>query len=631
VKPYPVTQWKNDCGDRMNVKELKFPHDTMRKGQREIMDELNEFMERPVKKVVMLRAETGFGKTATAIYASARVANRIFYVAPRKNLREQAEMTARLLAEKNPEYEFEIITLFGRNNYLCVETGETADTCINSMIYRCPAAPTNVKKGAEIYYEDIYITRDGTIRGFTPGAPYCEYYRTKAKVVSMNNNPKKIQIIILTTAYFISEFIYSREITPADIVILDEAHNIEHELVNAVKFEISERALSSIFREKYTFPKRAVEEDELKVVLGQLRIELERYVEDAKTQLQTTYMTKREQERLIRNAMRAMRLISIIEYLLKRNDLIPDFIEKRTKGGETYKILRVRVLNVDDIFKEMINATTAKDGTMFLMSATLPEKDEMGLGIDAFENKYFVGKSGWKKSRRPVIILKGNRINYANQDDIMPTVLEQIIYLLNEVIPENWNVVIHSHTIKNTKMFEAGISSQTTRTVLTHRMGDTNTGEEKADVVLSRFKELKNTGAVLISPSMTEGVSFDDDICRLQFIVKAPFPSMNDVWIKKKTEQDKNFPKKIARITLEQMIGRIIRNENDYGLTVIFDTAVAMLLPKGEKPFAFQNVKFVNTFSDVAKIIKKFVEIGAEENKTKTPTLISSVRIKIGA
>src|SRR5690606_4634925 len=77
--------------------------------------------------------------------------------------------------------------------------------------------------------------------------------------------------------------------------------------------------------------------------------------------------------------------------------------------------------------------------------------------------------------------------------------------LQNEIVQE----LVAAKEYKNYKLFE-------------HRQG------EKLEHTLTAFKAYKGGPAVLISPSMFEGIDLPGDLSRFQIMVKAPFPSLGD-------------------------------------------------------------------------------------------------------
>ena len=88
------------------------------------------------------------------------------------------------------------------------------------------------------------------------------------------------------------------------------------------------------------------------------------------------------------------------------------------------------------------------------------------------------------------------------------------------------------------------------------------------------LREHKNNSkpTVIISPSITEGYSFDYDLARFQIIVKMPFPYIGDRRVAIKMETDKDWYMLRTIMTIVQAAGRIVRDYEDSGVTYILDS-----------------------------------------------------------
>jgi Rad3-related DNA helicase len=76
---------------------------------------------------------------------------------------------------------------------------------------------------------------------------------------------------------------------------------------------------------------------------------------------------------------------------------------------------------------------------------------------------------------------------------------------------------------------------------------------------------------VMLSPSIAEGFSFDDDLARFQIIAKVPYPYLGDRQVKAKMEVDREWYTLQTVMTVLQACGRIVRSDEDHGSTYILD------------------------------------------------------------
>ena len=83
---------------------------------------------------------------------------------------------------------------------------------------------------------------------------------------------------------------------------------------------------------------------------------------------------------------------------------------------------------------------------------------------------------------------------------------------------------------------------------------------------------------VMISPSMTEGYDFAGKLAEWQVIAKIPFPNLGDkhTWARKTADDSWYLMETIK--TIVQACGRIVRSENDRGVTYILDSDINRLL-----------------------------------------------------
>ena len=107
-------------------------------------------------------------------------------------------------------------------------------------------------------------------------------------------------------------------------------------------------------------------------------------------------------------------------------------------------------------------------------------------------------------------------------------------------------------------------------------------------------KHQKTEGSILISPSMTQGYDFKDDLARWQIICKIPFPSLGNPHVCAKKDLDESWYAQQTASTIIQTCGRIIRNEQDYGDTYILDADFKFFYSKWEKLFPKWFVSAIN-------------------------------------
>jgi Rad3-related DNA helicase len=83
--------------------------------------------------------------------------------------------------------------------------------------------------------------------------------------------------------------------------------------------------------------------------------------------------------------------------------------------------------------------------------------------------------------------------------------------------------------------------------------------------------------AILISPSITEGLDLVDDCARFAIFAKIPFGQLTDTWIKARMDISQKWYQLRALTDVIQGGGRIVRSSDDYGVVYILDSSFKYL------------------------------------------------------
>lgn len=94
---------------------------------------------------------------------------------------------------------------------------------------------------------------------------------------------------------------------------------------------------------------------------------------------------------------------------------------------------------------------------------------------------------------------------------------------------------------------------------------------DTARQVISEYMECEYP-CILVSPSVEEGYNFADDMCRHSVILKVPFIYSGDPVNSARLAEDKGYRNYLAAQSIQQMVGRHVRSNSDWGECAIFDT-----------------------------------------------------------
>ena len=119
-------------------------------------------------------------------------------------------------------------------------------------------------------------------------------------------------------------------------------------------------------------------------------------------------------------------------------------------------------------------------------------------------------------------------------------------------------------------------------------------GSKQKGVMLELFK--KKDDAVLMGPSLLEGLDLKDDISRFQIFFKVPYPHLGNPLIKAKMQTSNEWYDWKTGISIMQGVGRSVRSEDDWAITYILDACFRSLINKqGFFPPSFtERVKTIN-------------------------------------
>lgn len=112
---------------------------------------------------------------------------------------------------------------------------------------------------------------------------------------------------------------------------------------------------------------------------------------------------------------------------------------------------------------------------------------------------------------------------------------------------------------------------------------------------LDRYKY--SDDLVLIGPTLIEGISLDDDLCRFQIILKVPYASLSDKFVLEKMRISGDWYKQKAVISILQGVGRGIRNDSDWCVTFVLDGCFGDLINRNTNMFSnefIERLKYLN-------------------------------------
>ncbi len=506
-------QWQYSNYSEVNPKVIKhFPFDNPREAQIETISEILEAISKGFKYIV-LEAGTGTGKSAIAA-TLANMHDSSYILTITKQLQDQ------YLKDFN---DFKLVK--GRSNFKCKSYAKD-EVCQSCDEGKC------IVEGFDCPY---------SIKNENP--PTCPYYRQKFIAL---NSPK----VIANYHYMFLELNYVEDFTRRDLLICDEAHNLESMLMNQLKLEFSKSDLKEYI--KYDLKDDTIEDlsrasysdwvlfiEEIKSSYVE---ELSKIENIAKPELLEKISS------LKRKINDCNRFISNISY--DPDSWIIDY-------DEEFEVLEFKPIKVDGY---AVNTLFDFADVCLFMSATILDYELFAkwLGIKPSEIYAIRRKTPFDNTRNPIVVSNKYNLSRSYIKSNAPKTLELIEGILNNHKDEKG--IIHTVSAECMRFIMDNVKSS--------RLIAHNT--KNRSEVLSEFRE-SDDALVLVSPSMDEGVNLPGDECRFQIIYKIPYPDLGSKQVKSRMMIDSEWYDYKTSLRLVQTHGRGMRYESDYCKTYFID------------------------------------------------------------
>jgi len=499
-------------------------------------------------KYVFLEAPTGFGKSAIAI-ALARENPKSFILVSSKMLQDQYVNEAA----------YKTLDVRGRHNFFCLKSMDRkcdvgpcqgwAD-CSHQPQISAGKVPEKARVLAETPKGPLWIM---------PGRKLCRYWDQKCKAIN-HAYP------VFNYTYFLFEATYACHFGPRNLMICDEAHNMEDELMKFIQFSVSDRDLEYV----------GSKVPDAGLTIPQWIDTLAQWNEVLSAELKNT----KEKLKGMGESGKKMELIKKVQELGENVDKCTFVAGELSADPQNWIIEnvltgKVRKVSFKPIFVRRWSRKFFSMADRFLLqSATIIDADAMAesLGLPREECVFIRAPSGFKPDRRPIYYKPIGRMSKDYKEDNLPKLVETIKAIMEEYPDRKGVIHTHSYGIKDYIM--ASIESP-------RLIANTNTNSRH---IMNQFMASKEP-LILVTPSAYEGVDFKYDICRWQVICKMPYPDMSQKQVRKRMELDPQWYQWKTVLRLVQTYGRGMRAEDDWCHTYILDESFSQLVHRNRHMF----------------------------------------------
>lgn len=505
----------------------EFPFSNPRKGQLEIISRLKEALEQGYHYLV-LEAGTGTGKSAVAT-TMARMYQPAYILT----------MTKQLQGQYAQEFGYPMVK--GRGNFACLDSSlefscdmGTCQTTPSSQEFNCEYGVTKSPFEGGYAFQDAF---GGPL--YFRSENHCPYWDQKADSVESN-------ITLMNYDYALLELNYVKHFGKRELMVLDEAHNLEDKLMRRLEVNLSRQRLEKDVRK--IIPRAMMEyEDPVEWIL---------YLEsiyDAYADLSVKKLPKNQADRVNSTKLRLSELLNNLE------DHPENWVVDADPQGVSFKPLRVDSYTENRLFQYA--------ETCLFMSATILDKNLFSrwLGLEPDEVFYLEVPSPFPAGSRPVHMNLAGKMSQR----LLKRTAPKTIPILEKIIKHHKyeKGLIHTHNYK--------CQDYVTKKLASSRIMSHNS--QNREYVLHEFEKSREP-RILVSPSMSEGVDLPYEQCQFQVIYKIPFPYLGDPQVNERRKQDPRWYAYKTVITLLQAYGRGMRAEDDYCETYILDGNIRMLL-----------------------------------------------------
>ncbi|MCL6558026.1 MAG: ATP-dependent DNA helicase [Firmicutes bacterium] len=472
-------------------------------------------------RVVFLDAPTGAGKTLIAEVARRLLKTRALYLCTTKTLQDQF----------TGDFPYAAL-LKGRNNYPTFLYPERFN---DPEPYRLTAAECDIRR----------VTDDAGEEEKTQWCPWCGYDVDKCPYRMAKAAAAANFLSVLNTAYFLNEINGAQPVFKDwPLVVIDEADQLEQELMRYIEIEISRSRLKKLglgMPEKKTVAEswyEWIEKQAIPAVEEAIR-EVKKDGKSLRAIKELNYLTK-----LYR------KLITLAPEVRNGNWVFTGYEE----GNVIFKPIQVNNYARQRLWNH---------GKKFLlMSATIisPEQLAEDLGLENHEWAAVRVRNTFPKENRPIYVMPKADMTRNNKETAWPELAEAVRKIIDH--HKHDRILVHTVSYDLTRYLAENLSKER---VITYVKAD------ERDRVLAEFRAKE--GAVLLAPSFDRGIDLPEDDCRVVICAKCPFPSLGDRQVSARLHKKggENWYRVLTVRTLVQMCGRAMRSAEDHCSIYLID------------------------------------------------------------
>lgn len=444
------------------------------------------------KRFIGLALSTGAGKSLSAVTTALMTGGRCLYLTASKSLQDQ-------LVDDGFEG---LSDMRGRQNFECIKSSDAGHrlTCNEGRILECR----------------------------TTG---CSYQASRQEFLQS-------KLALTNYAYALSSTIRSEGVGTVDVLVCDEAHQVDREISNAIEIHLDHKRNNFIYNTLGSFPPHGKELALWRTWAKFLLPKAQSYLKSIKES----------------NNHRNLASVDSLVFSLESASHVPEsWILDQSNGNETV----ISPLWPTEHTEKYLFRGIKK---IILPSATLVPKTFSILNIPEQDALFLSQDHTFDPTRCPVWLFGPCRVDHRMSDGQWQEVIGRMDTLIERRLDRKGLI----HPVSYSRQQDI-LRMTRHRSIM---IAPSHAGELREAIA-----EFKRTlaPAILISPAITTGYDFPLTDAEYQLIIKVPFIDARSPVMKARSEADPEYLNYLTAQTLTQTCGRIMRSPEDMGETIILD------------------------------------------------------------
>jgi ATP-dependent DNA helicase DinG len=531
-----------------------FPYSTMRPYQRGVLDKIESALATG-KKFIILEAPVGFGKSAVA-------------AALCRHLRSGYVLTSTKQLQEQYSADFGFTTVMGKSNFTCL-VPTSSGRLVACSKGRCEADWSLSDCPHYLSFDQYELHLKGQcdreskcekVMKREGGGKLCTYYKQKW-------DSFRQRITVGNYAFFFSELRYTEDVRKRRLLVCDEAHDLERQLVGSASFTLRPSSIR-----QYQVPGGPDFSVRYEEGMGNNAVDWLRPLGDAKDALQG-FCDAHDGDLTMQDKLISCRgmLESLQGFIDALKDDQENWIVSGVRKTTTMDAYGGGATMVDEVVFQPLDVaafTSRLFGTaetVLLMSATVFSEELLcrTLGIPEEKTSFIrVSESSFPVENRRIHAMDVAPLSWATMNASMDDIAKAVDAVMTR--HENERGVVHTTSYQQANYIIEHVSERNRARLVT------------TEGSMARSELLHTHGAtgasVLISPSLYQGVDLKDDLARFQVIVKVPFSDLSDRRTQVKMNKERGWYDWQTALRLVQTYGRSVRSETDHAVTYILDS-----------------------------------------------------------